>query len=121
MLDFKAFYRGCTERSYGHNVKIFDCISVYIFFFLVTSLQRHCQTSYSIARILWMTPMMPWQNFTPFLCSAAFCRTKFGNFIRQPQTFPTSNLKNENRPQNDDDLKTLDNPNGKDDQKINKN
>ena len=71
ILDFKAFYRGCTERSCGHNVKIFVCVSVYISFFLVTSIQRHCETSYSIARILLMTPIVPWQNFTPFLCAAA--------------------------------------------------
>ena len=78
ILDFKAFYCGCKERSCGHNVKIFVCVSVYICFFLVTSIQRHCQTSYSIAKILLMTPIVPWRNFTPFLCAAAFCRTKIG-------------------------------------------
>ena len=80
ILNFKAFCRGCTERSCGHNVKIFVCVSVYICFFLVTSIQRHCQTSYSIAKILLMTPIVPLENFTPFLC-----RTKIGNFVRQPQ------------------------------------
>ena len=69
--------------------------------------------SYNVARILLMTPIVPWQNFTPFLGAAAHCSTKIDNFIRQSQ--------NENHPKNEDNLKTLGYTNWEDDPKMNTN
>ena len=68
--------------SWCQDFCLWICVHLLLSF---TSIQQHHQTSYIVARILLMTPIVPWRNSTPFLGEAAQCSTKNKNFIKQPQ------------------------------------